>query len=117
MPRINAVLDIACSSSWSEGFPNSIGEAMACGVPCVVTCVGDSDYLVGDTGLAVPARNPQALAQAICQLIEAGPAARRQLGAAARRRIESEFSLPAIARRYEELYRGYLEPPKARSIP
>ncbi len=110
-PRLNAALDVACSASaWGEGFSNSIGEAMACGVPCVVTDVGDSGYLVGSTGVAVPPRNPQALAQAICQLIDSGEARRKELGIAARWRIETEFSLPEIVRRYEELYKSCLTP-------
>jgi glycosyltransferase involved in cell wall biosynthesis len=110
-PQLTAGLDIACSSSVYEGFSNSIGEAMACGVPCVVTDVGDSAQLVVDTGLIVPARNPEALAHAMGQLIDAGPAKRKELGTAARRRIESEFSLPKIARRYEDLYRECLASP------
>jgi glycosyltransferase involved in cell wall biosynthesis len=111
-PQLTAGLDIACSSSSYEGFSNSIGEAMACGVPCVVTDVGDSAYLVGDTGLIVPPRNPEALAHAIGQLIDAGSAKRKELGMAARRRIESEFSLPKIARRYEDLYKKCLACPQ-----
>jgi glycosyltransferase involved in cell wall biosynthesis len=108
IPKLTAGLDIACSSSAYEGFSNSIGEAMACGVPCVVTDVGDSAYLVGDSGVTVPPRNPEALAHAIGQLIDAGSAKRKELGMAARRRIESEFSLPAIVRRYEDLYRSHI---------
>jgi glycosyltransferase involved in cell wall biosynthesis len=112
-PRFTAALDIACSSSaWGEGFSNAIGEAMACGVPCVVTDVGDSAYLVRDTGVTVPPRNPDALAHAIGKLIDAGPAKRKELGMAARRRIESEFSLPKIARRYEDLYKECLACPQ-----
>ena len=108
IPRLTAALDIACSASaWGEGFSNTIGEAMACGVPCVVTDVGDSAYAVGDTGLAVPPRNPKALADAISQLVAVGPENRRSLGQAARRRIEAEFALPMIVRRYEDLYREY----------
>jgi glycosyltransferase involved in cell wall biosynthesis len=111
-PQLTAGLDIACSSSaWGEGFSNAIGEAMACGVPSVVTDVGDSAYLVGDTGRIVPPRNADALAHAIGQLIETGPAKRKELGMAARRRIESEFSLPRIARRYENLYKECLTCP------
>lgn len=117
VPAINAALDIASSASASaEGFSNAIGEAMACGVPCVVTDIGDSAYIVGDTGLVVPAGNAEALAQAIRRLIEAGPSGRKQLGDAARRRVETEFSLPAIVRRYEDLYRGVLEGSRRQSI-
>jgi glycosyltransferase involved in cell wall biosynthesis len=107
--QLTAGFDIACSSSTYEGFSNSIGEAMACGVPCVVTEVGDSAYLVGNTGLVVPPRNPEALAHAIVELIHAGPAKRKELGMEARRRIESEFSLPTIVRRYEDLYQECLD--------
>jgi glycosyltransferase involved in cell wall biosynthesis len=103
--RLNNAFDIACSASaWGEGFSNSIGEAMACGVPCAVTDVGDSAYVIGNTGFVAPPRHPDALANAISRLIEMGCAGRRQLGASARNRIETEFSLPAIVRRYEDLY-------------
>ncbi len=113
-PQLTAALDIACSSSaWGEGFSNAIGEAMACGVPCVVTDVGDSAFLVGDTGVSVPPRNPEAFARAIGQLIDAGPAKRKELGMAARRRIETEFSLSRIALRYEDLYNECLKCPLA----
>jgi glycosyltransferase involved in cell wall biosynthesis len=77
---------------------------MACDVPCAVTDVGDSAYLIGNTGFVAPPRDPDALANAISRLIEMGCAGRRQLGASARNRIETEFSLPAIVRRYEDLY-------------
>jgi len=106
--ELTAALDIACSASWTEGFSNSIGEAMACGVPCVVTDVGESASLVGDTGLIVPPRNPEATAHAIGRLIDAGSAEQKKLGIAARKKIESEFSLPRIAGRYEELYKECL---------
>jgi glycosyltransferase involved in cell wall biosynthesis len=108
IPKLTAALDIACSASLGEGFSNAIGEAMACGVPCVVTDVGDSAYVVADAGLLVPPGDPAAMADAIGQLIEAGPQRRLRLGAAARQRIENEFSLSAVVRRYGDLYENVL---------
>jgi len=109
IPHLTAALDIACSASaWGEGFSNAIGEAMSCAVPCVVTDIGDSSCIVGDTGLTVAPRSPEAFADAICNLIEAGSVRRRQLGEQARKRIETEFSLRAIVQQYEFLYRSFL---------
>jgi glycosyltransferase involved in cell wall biosynthesis len=105
IPRLNNAFDIGCSASaWGEGFSNSIGEAMACGVPCAVTDVGDSAYIVADTGLVAPPRGPQALAKVLARLSDMGRTGRQQLGAKARQRIETEFSLPGIVGRYEDLY-------------
>ena len=73
MTSVYNSLDIYCSSSYAEGFPNSIGEAMACGVPCVVTDVGDSAKLVGDTGIVVPHDNPEMLAKGLLAMIERLP--------------------------------------------
>jgi glycosyltransferase involved in cell wall biosynthesis len=102
---VTAALDIACSASaWGEGFSNALGEAMACAIPCVATNVGDSRFLLGETGHIVPKRDPEKLAGAICKLIEGGSEVREDLGAAARLRIQNEFALPEVARRYEGLY-------------
>ncbi len=105
LPALLPALDIAVSSSVSECFPLSIGEAMACGVPCVVTRAGDAPLLVGGAGLVAPPQDPQALAAACQELISAGPERRRALGLLARDRILTHFSLPAVAREYERLYR------------
>jgi glycosyltransferase involved in cell wall biosynthesis len=103
--HIAAALDLATlSSAYGEGFPNVIGEAMACGVPCVVTDVGDSAFVVGETGRAVPPRNANALASAWRELIEMGAESRQALGQAARHRVLENFSIEAIARKYESLY-------------
>ncbi len=106
IPRIMTALDIASSSSsYGEGFPNVVGEAMACGVPCVVTDVGDSALIVGDTGKVVPPKDPHALAGAWSELIKIGKDKRQKLGDNARLRIKENFSLPSVVKRYEELYK------------
>jgi glycosyltransferase involved in cell wall biosynthesis len=108
IPRLTAAFDIASSSSSGEGFPNVIGEAMACGVPCVVTNVGDSALIVGDAGIVVPPKNPEALAEAWLNLIKAGKKERKRLGERARRRVLENYNLPDIVERYETLYREVL---------
>lgn len=103
--EVTAGLDIASlSSAWGEGFPNVVGEAMACGVPCVVTDVGDSAWVVGDTGMVVPPRDAEALAGAWAALIEMWPEGRVRLGRAAHQRVVTKFSLVQIVRQYEALY-------------
>ena len=109
MPRLMASFDISVSSSAREGFPNVVGEAMACGVPCVVTDVGDSAKLVGSTGLVVPPRNPEALAQAWRELMTLGASGRTQLGQAARERIRENFQLASVVGQYEELFKSVLQ--------
>ena len=109
IPEAMAALDIASSSSaWAEAFPNVIGEAMACGVPCVVTDVGDSAWIVGDTGIVVPPQNPEALAKGWETLIKMRQTDRAKLGKAARDRIKDKYSLPRITRLYETLYKDFL---------
>lgn len=106
VPRLSAALDIASlSSSYGEAWPLIVGEAMACGVPCVVTDVGDSALIVGDTGRVVPPRDPAALADAWYELLAVGPDVRARLGLAARRRIEEHFSLTSAIAKYEGLYK------------
>ena len=105
VPRVNSSLDIACSSSIGEGFSNTLGEAMACGVPCVVTDVGDSAYIVGTTGRVVPSRNPSALADACADLLAMLEEDRRALGRRARQRIASLFDLDLVTKQYETLYK------------
>jgi glycosyltransferase involved in cell wall biosynthesis len=102
--RLFSAMDIVASSSLSEAFPLAIGEAMACGTPCVVTNVGDSGLLVDTTGKVVAPGNPDALAEAWGELIEAGPEVRRGLGMAARRRVQRHFALSAVVRQYESIY-------------
>lgn len=104
MPALNAALDIASSSSWGEAFPNVIGEAMACEVPCVATDVGDVREIMGDTGIVVPARDPQALCHGWEELAALSISDRRALGKRARQRILQRYSLGSMASQYANLY-------------
>lgn len=109
MVLITSGFDIACSSSIGEGFSSTIGEAMACGVPCVVTDVGDSGQIIGDTGRIVPAKNPEAFGKACLELIELGAVGRRMLGDRARARVEQHFDLRSVIRQYEDLYASFVK--------
>jgi glycosyltransferase involved in cell wall biosynthesis len=106
MPGFYAGLDIAANSSLSEAFPLAVGEAMACGVPCVVTDVGDSPTIVGDTGRVVPAQQPSLMFSSWRELINAGAETRWVLGKAARERVVTHFSVAQFAQRYQSLYRN-----------
>jgi glycosyltransferase involved in cell wall biosynthesis len=104
IPRLTASFDIATSSSWSEAFSNVVGEAMACGVPCVVTNVGDSAYIVGDAGLAVEPGDAHGLAAAWLQLLALSSEERLALGEQARTRVAENFELGSVVSCYEDLY-------------
>jgi len=97
-------LDVLVSSSSGEGFPNVVGEAMACGIPCVVTNVGDCAEIVGKTGEVVPARSPEALCQGVVLMLTRVSVS---LGRDARARIVEYFSQELlISRTIEELSRS-----------
>lgn len=96
MAAVYSALDIAVSSSYTEGFTNVVAEAMACGRAAVVTHVGDSSAIVGDVGVVVPPRNPLALAHGITQLRLRLEREGQDLRAAARSRIEEQFSVESL---------------------
>jgi glycosyltransferase involved in cell wall biosynthesis len=113
-PRLGAALDIfTLSSSYGESFPNVIGEAMACAVPCVVTDVGDAAWIIGDTGRVVPRRDPHALAAGWRELIALGEEERQALGRAARLRVMEHFPLESVVAQYEALYEKALAETRA----
>lgn len=104
IPDVTASLDIATCSSYSEGFPNVLGEAMACGVPCVTTDVGDCAKILGDSGIVVPLKDSAAMAAAWKKLLSFSDGERVALGMKARERIASLFGITDMVRRYEALY-------------
>ena len=103
--QLYCAMDVLVSASaYGEGFPNVVGEAMACAVPCIVTDVGDSALIVGDSGRVVPPRDVEALAASMHELLSLSLEERIQLGMTARRRIEENYSLPTVVERYQDLF-------------
>jgi glycosyltransferase involved in cell wall biosynthesis len=95
--------DICCSSSRTEGFSNSIAEAMACGIPCAVTDVGDSAFIVADAGRVAPPGDPKALAGATVDLMGE---LRPQLSEAARARVVRNFSIESLVQKTSAAFRS-----------
>lgn len=102
--RIMPAFDMLCLSSRTEGLPTVVGEAMACSVPCVVTDVGDTGQLVGDTGLVVPPRDPVSLSDALEQMATLSLEQRKTLGRLARERIVESFSITVCWQQYRDMY-------------
>lgn len=102
--EILSALDVFCLSSQNEGFPNVVGEAMSCGVPCVVTDAGAAGEVVGDTGIVVPRRDHESLARGVLSMLEMPSSGRSALGERARARIQQHFALDTIVKKYEAEY-------------
>jgi glycosyltransferase involved in cell wall biosynthesis len=91
MSNVYNALDVMClSSSFGEGFPNVVGEAMACGVPCVVTNSGDAAFVVGDFGEVVPTSDDEKMAAAINKSLNQN---RQTISIRLRQRVIENFSL------------------------
>lgn len=109
VPAIMAGLDLLTSSSaYGEAFPLVIGEAMACGIPCVATDVGDSAAMIGDTGQVVPVADPQALARAWAEVLALDAGSRSVLGQQARSRVLDRYAIGSVASQYADLYTDLL---------
>jgi glycosyltransferase involved in cell wall biosynthesis len=104
LPELTASLDLVVSSSaFGEGFPNVVGEAMACAVPIVATDIGDTAWVVGDTGRLVPPSDPVALAKACIETLNLPPEQRTQQGQSSRQRIQAHFSLTSVLIQFNSL--------------
>jgi len=107
MPSMYNALDIACSaSSHGEGFSNAIGEAMACGIPCVVTDVGDSKLIVGDAGEVVAPGEPEALAAGIKKILQRKTENKGILASRVRQRIVNNFSVDDLVSRTSTVFQN-----------
>jgi glycosyltransferase involved in cell wall biosynthesis len=106
-----ALLDVFVLPSLSEGMPLTLLESMAAGVPAVATRVGGiaEALLEGETGLLVPPKDPQALAQALLRLLGDEPL-RKRLGAQAQQRARKAFDVRTMVRAYEDTYHHELVP-------
>ena len=109
MPRIYQAMDVFVTTSLREGFPLSVLEAMAAGIPIVATDVGGIPECIkdGEEGLLVPASDPMAAAQAVLKVLT-DSALRDTLVANARRRVRASFSVQAMVKNHESLYREIL---------
>lgn len=102
--RLFAATDVAVSSSTGEGFPNTVAEAMAMGVPVVATDVGATADVVGEGGWLVPPGDPDALASALLTALRAEPEERGRRGGLARERIRASFGLAKMTEAYAALH-------------
>jgi glycosyltransferase involved in cell wall biosynthesis len=103
--RVLAAMDVFLLTSLSEGLPNAVLEAMACGVPIVSTRVGGVEELVdeGVSGFLVPVRDVDGIAAAVARL-GADPMLRRRMGVAGQTKARAEFRLERMLDDYERFY-------------
>ena len=104
VPICLSAMDIYCLHSCNEGFPNGLGEAMAMGLPCVTTDVGDARFLISDTGVIVPKGDAEILAHSLKSILEMPQEKRFDLGQKANARIQTEFTIERCIERYELIY-------------
>jgi glycosyltransferase involved in cell wall biosynthesis len=104
-------LDIFILSSKTEGFPNSLAEAMACELPCIATNVGEVQTLLQDSGITVPRQNSELLAQACLDMLQKSPLERAHYGKTARQRIEKHYSMAHYKKRMTALYESTKDHP------
>jgi glycosyltransferase involved in cell wall biosynthesis len=101
---VMSALDVFCLASWSEGFPNVLGEAMACATPAVATDVGDVRDILGDGRLVAAVGDPGSLATCINYVLDLGESGRRALGFKQRCEVEARFDIERVWSTYRDLY-------------
>jgi glycosyltransferase involved in cell wall biosynthesis len=98
------VMDIFCLSSVNEAFPNVVVEAMAIGLPCVVTRAGDAADILDDDSFVVPVKDSILLAEALLRMCNLSPVDRRVLGSRNAKKVRIEYAIDKIRRKYQEVY-------------
>jgi glycosyltransferase involved in cell wall biosynthesis len=105
IPAVIQCIDLLClTSSWGEGFPNVIGEAMATGIPCVATDIGDSALVIGETGWIIPPNNIELLANCINVALSETTFAHNSRSVASRKVISENYDIAYIVDNYNNVY-------------
>lgn len=105
---INAMKIVTLTSSDGEAMPQILAEAMACGIPCVATDVGDVEKLIADTGVVIEPRNAMGLADAWAKILTLPDIEYNQLRLKARQRIQEFYGSQTMVERYRKLYRSVI---------
>jgi glycosyltransferase involved in cell wall biosynthesis len=107
IPNIMNLLDIHVLSSYSEAFPNVLCEAMACGIPCITTDVGDASFIVSNTGFVVPVKDPESMSEKIIKILhekENDTIGWENRKLKVRERIVENFSIEKMIKNYEMIW-------------
>lgn len=108
IPKLLSAADLYVSSSMGESFSNSIGEAMAAELPCIVTDVGDSRIIVDDCGIVVKPKDWVELSNAIIEFFNTNSFSREEIGIKCRNRIYRDYRIDKIVSDYEDLYNSLI---------
>lgn len=100
MPNFYNSIDVFLMTSITEGFPNVLLEAMASGLPCITTDVGDAKYIVENCGYVLPVRDVMGIKKAILEYFYLNNTDKQRLKYVARQRIEEKFSIEYISQQY-----------------
>lgn len=101
-----SAMDIFCLSSVEEAFPNVVVEAMAIGLPCVVTRAGDAADILGDEKFVVPVKDPDSLAKALLQACQLDLVNRQLIGQSNAKRVRDKYDINKISQNYVNVYYG-----------
>lgn len=102
--RFLSAMDIFCLSSVREAFPNVVVEAMAMGLPCVVTEAGDAAIILDDEDYVVPVKDSASLANALLKMCRLDPIARKSLGESNAEKVRSRYDIEIIRQKYAAVY-------------